>query len=225
MVHIGWNDLRRLSKEFSDNATVKARLMEAWRQGATCDSPNALCGRAVLQADIKTCIAELIRCHPDDWQEGVPERLVEWFREEPESSFILSQGGKRKKVNFVMIPYPLVDEGWLTKDKKNPGETITAEEFLVLLVFARFAYFGSGVNEHGCRYGETFVSNRTVAEILGMSRKSVDRLAASLNKKGHLVTVSQVFDGRQNKCVRLVTFMVAQWREDDGGQNDPYPQI
>lgn len=118
------------------------------------------------------------------------------------------------KGNFVPLPHWLFDDGFLKKDKNNPDLTITAEEFLVLMIFARHASFAQGTNKHGCRYGETFITNRRVAEILGMSRASVDRIAASLGKKEHLVTVRQEYDGNRNKCIRLVSFMLEGRKEN-----------
>ncbi len=120
------------------------------------------------------------------------------------------------KGNFVPLPHWLLDDGFIKKDKDNPEMALTPPEFLVLMIFARYASFKQG-NQHGCRYGETFITNRRVAEILGMSRASIDRIAASLGKKEHLLTVRLEYDGNRNKCIRLVSFML-EGREDDGSR-------
>ncbi len=118
------------------------------------------------------------------------------------------------KGNFVPLPHWLLDDGFIKKDKDNPEMALTPPEFLALMIFARHASFKQGINQHGCRYGETLVSNRKVAKTLGMSEASVDRLAASLGKKEHLVTVRQEYDGNRNKCIRLVSFMLEGRKEN-----------
>ena len=123
-------------------------------------------------------------------------------------------------VNFVPLPHWFLDDGFIKKDKDNPEMALTPSEFLALMIFARHASCKQGINQHGCRYGETVISNRDVAKTLGMSEASVDRLAASLGKKEHLVTVRQEYDGSRNKCIRLVSFLL-EVREYDGGRSTP----
>ena len=127
--------------------------------------PPIICNnRRDSEADLRNWCRWVMAEAPEVWAR-VPQWLREWM----------------PRGYFIRIPQWFVDDGLL--------RDLTPQEWYVLTVFSRFAYFGVGTNENGCSYGETFVGRERVAELTGMSIPTVDRIIRSLVGKGYLENV------------------------------------
>jgi len=200
-MYIEWKKLQQLKKLTNETAIIRERW-PGWQD----DDGEVVDSKPIYAQDAKSiywCFRMVINhikeTFPDDWKRGFPPEIIQWY-EEDQQVFLPKNGNW-----FVMVPYWFIDDYW---------SELKPQEIKVLLTFARHASFVQEVNKWGCHYGETNVSNKTIARECKMSDNNIDRITGSLKKKGHLITISKELDGRRNKCIRWVAFML-EGRKDD----------
>lgn len=115
MVNIEWNELRRLIKEINDSDFLRTRFQ--YNDGK---SPIRGSSRSEIYADLKEFIGHLKERY-DDWKNGLPPKIIEWYLEDQERQVVLPGKG-----NFVRIPHWLIDDGHF--------QDLTPTEWMVLTI-------------------------------------------------------------------------------------------